>query len=314
MFRIIHEDFFGLEKIKLIHPETGAYVSIIPAYGGNLNELVFSKDNALHAVIAGTKSLEELQGLTINFYRGAKLSPFPNRICGGKYDFNGTTYTLECNDGLHALHGLIWNKPCVIKSKKISESCAELVLTMHNNFLHNGFPYRYRLDLEYVLDSKGFTCKTTITNTSETAMPIGDGWHPYFTTGSTINMLKLKLPVNKQLELASGIPTNNYLLDDLFTDAFKIGDTVFDHCFEIHTDEATIETLLIDENNNLTLSVWQQTGNNGYNYVQVYTPPDRKSIAIEPMTCAPDAFNNKKGLIVLAPDEQLTVSFGVKLK
>jgi aldose 1-epimerase len=45
-----------------------------------------------------------------------------------------------------------------------------------------------------------------------------------------------------------------------------------------------------------------------FRYVQVYTAdavPDaarrRRSIAIEPMTCAPDAFNSGAGLLVLEP-------------
>jgi aldose 1-epimerase len=51
-----------------------------------------------------------------------------------------------------------------------------------------------------------------------------------------------------------------------------------------------------------------------YNFLQVYTPPHRNTIAIEPMTCLADAFNNKKGLIILKPSETASFSFGVKLE
>jgi aldose 1-epimerase len=40
-----------------------------------------------------------------------------------------------------------------------------------------------------------------------------------------------------------------------------------------------------------------------YPYLQVYTPPHRKSIAIENLSSAPDAFNNKMGLIALGPED-----------
>jgi len=40
-----------------------------------------------------------------------------------------------------------------------------------------------------------------------------------------------------------------------------------------------------------------------YPYLQVYTPPHRKSIAIENLSSAPDAFNNKIGLIELGPED-----------
>ena len=51
-----------------------------------------------------------------------------------------------------------------------------------------------------------------------------------------------------------------------------------------------------------------------YNYLQVFIPPLRNSIAIEPMTCNTDAFNNKEGLIILEPDQQFKASYGVSIK
>ena len=64
---------------------------------------------------------------------------------------------------------------------------------------------------------------------------------------------------------------------------------------------------------NLKLEVWQETGPKQFNYLQVYTPKTRQSIAIEPMSCAPDAFNSGKGLIRLKPDEVIEASFGVRI-
>ena len=59
--------------------------------------------------------------------------------------------------------------------------------------------------------------------------------------------------------------------------------------------------------------MWQEAGPGAYRYLQVYTPPGRESIAIEPMTCAPNAFNNGMGLIRLDPGEAFTASFGISL-
>ncbi|MCB0643138.1 MAG: hypothetical protein KDC44_15925, partial [Phaeodactylibacter sp.] len=50
-----------------------------------------------------------------------------------------------------------------------------------------------------------------------------------------------------------------------------------------------------------------------YNFLQVFTPDHRQSIAIEPMTCNVDAFNNREGLIVLKPGEAHAASFGLRL-
>jgi aldose 1-epimerase len=42
--------------------------------------------------------------------------------------------------------------------------------------------------------------------------------------------------------------------------------------------------------------------------MQFYTPDDRKKIAIENLSSAPDAFNNKMGLHVLEPQDTINFS------
>jgi aldose 1-epimerase len=313
MFSIIHEDFFGVEKIKLVNSITGEYVSVIPLFGGNLNELILLKHGVLYTIIDGDKTLDSLKGNTTNFYRGAKLSPFPNRINKGRYQFNEAIYELERNDGLHALHGLLWNRPLFIKDQRPSENSAQLLLSADIESLHEGFPFNYRIEIEYFLDAKQFSCSTKIINTSAVDLPIGDGWHPYFTTGTNINQLKLKLPQSRLLQMDNGIPTGVYLPNDLYQTPSPIQHTDLDHCFEISAADI-VETHIMDEEKDITIVLWQRAGNKGYQFIQIYTPPDRNSIAIEPMTCAPDAFNNKKGLIVLFPDEQIVFDFGLKLE
>jgi aldose 1-epimerase len=55
-----------------------------------------------------------------------------------------------------------------------------------------------------------------------------------------------------------------------------------------------------------------------YRFLMLYTPdatPDRsrrrRSIAIEPMTCAPNAFRSGDGLIVLQPADSWSGSWGI---
>ena len=130
----------------------------------------------------------------------------------------------------------------------------------------------------------------------------------------SIDLLFLKIPSQKQLELANTlIPTGNYLKNTSFQQATSLKDVTLDHCFELDVLERRVETLLINESKNVAVVLWQQCGVQGYNFIQVYTPPDRKSIAIEPMTCAPDAFNNKNGVFVLDPQESMELVFGIYL-
>jgi aldose 1-epimerase len=55
-----------------------------------------------------------------------------------------------------------------------------------------------------------------------------------------------------------------------------------------------------------------------YRFLMVYTPDAisdlsrrRRSLAIEPMTCAPDAFRSGLGLLVLEPGRRSTAVWGV---
>ncbi len=75
-----------------------------------------------------------------------------------------------------------------------------------------------------------------------------------------------------------------------------IKDTFLDDCFIIKKSEASFKTTKY----NINLNFSSKSPNS---FLQVYTPPTRDSIAIEPMTCIGNSFNNKIGLLVLAPDD-----------
>lgn len=313
MFCIEEIDFFGEKKIKLTDSQTGAFLSIIPAYGANLNGLGLTKNGTIHEVIAGDKTPESLSGKNANHYRGAKLSPYPNRIANGKYSFEGKEYQLPVNAPPHTLHGLCWNLPFTIKSQLLSSELAQLILQADYISTEPGYPFSYHIEIEYKLEPSELKCFTKITNTGKGNMPLGDGWHPYFTLGNSIDNLKLQLPACKQLELDSTlIPTGKYTANKLFAEPGLLKGINLDHCFEIENKEGIAEVKLTDEHKNLCLTIWQQAGDRGYNFMQAYTPPIRNSIAIEPMSCAPNAFNNGIGLTTLNPNESVEFCFGIK--
>jgi aldose 1-epimerase len=316
MYRIVHEDFDGLDSVKLMNPFSGEYLSVIPFYGGNIQALALKKNKVLHDLIIGDQNALHLSGMPENAYRGAKLSPFPNRIKEGTYVFDGVAHHLPCNDEPNALHGLLWNASFEIKEERIDQDAAVLVLEKKYDKEVQGFPFCYAIEIEYRLGDEGFSCKTTIVNTSTGAIPMGDGWHPYLTIGgSSIDGLRLQIPSNKLLELDQFlIPTGNYTKDTTFSSPSLLKDVQLDHCYELEPLERRVETLLVDTAHQLTLVLWQESGPYGYNFIQVYTPSDRRSVAIEPMSCAPDAFNNHNGLFLLEPEESVSLVFGIRLE
>jgi len=110
------------------------------------------------------------------------------------------------------------------------------------------------------------------------------------------------------------IPTGERTDFKLFEKLTKIGTQEFDTCFEINGNENLIhETILSDFEQDLEIALWQETGENKYNYLQIYIPPERDCIAVEPMSCNVNAFNNKDGLVVLNDKEIFYAEFGIKL-
>jgi aldose 1-epimerase len=90
----------------------------------------------------------------------------------------------------------------------------------------------------------------------------------------------------------------------------KVLDTVFD----FGVKRKIVTTKLIDRKQGIELQLWQESGKGQYRYLVLYRPASGTSVAIEPWTCAPDAFNNNLGLLVLNPGGKFRASYGVKLK
>ena len=315
MFKAQKSRFGKFTKIKLINLKTHEYVTIIPQFGANINELVLNKNGRNFSIIDGDRSLTSL--INNKWFKGAKLVPFPNRINNGKYFFNGKKYALPINfpNQNHAIHGLIYNKNFEVEktvSKKVS-IYADLKYFYEQEI--PGYPFRLEIKIRYSLTNKGFKCKTVIKNLSTVRLPIGDGWHPYFKSSRNVENLWLKLPAKKKIEVNKRlIPTAQKTLFNKFAALSKIGKHKFDTGFALSKKRGIMTTELQNKEKDYSIILWQETGKMKYNYLQVFIPPSRNSIALEPMTCNTNAFNNKDGLITLKPNQAFKACYGVYIK
>ena len=122
-------------------------------------------------------------------------------------------------------------------------------------------------------------------NLSNVMIPIGDGWHPYFKTSGKVENLWLKLPTNRKIEVNKRmIPTGKKTLCNKFSALSKIEKHQFDTGFALSKKRGIMSTELQDKEKNYSIILWQETGKMKYNYLQVFIPPSRNSIALEPMT------------------------------
>ncbi|MEP2023998.1 MAG: hypothetical protein ABJH98_01570 [Reichenbachiella sp.] len=310
MFKIEKHKLGQFNTVRLINMLTDEYLEVLTDFGAGLNDLVVKNGkNQLKSVIDGYRSEQEVVNDHSTAFKGSKLSPFPNRILNGVYNFNGKSYQLPINEvgANNNLHALLHNQPFEILEEKESENEAILILGHEYNGTDQGYPFVYALKLTYQFGTEEVSIKTEIENTSNTSIPMGDGWHPYFRFDH-LDHVQMKMGKANRLSSNFGNQLNG---THGFEQSRAIGSESLDDCFEVKGGER-FSLQLRDEAQDLALEIWQENESQKYKYLQIYTPPTRKSIAIEPVTCLPNAFNTGEGLIILKPNEKVSMSFGIK--
>jgi aldose 1-epimerase len=243
--------------------------------------------------------------------RGQLLAPWPNRIEDGSYEFDGRSFQLPLNEPArrNAIHGLVrWSH------WSVAERAADRVALEHVLYPQPGYPFALELRAEYSLSEDGLEARIQATNFGSEAAPFGAGWHPYLAVESdVVDGVELCVPAETVLVADErGLPVGSAAVADEgldFREARPIGTARLDHCFTgLERDDrgravARVgrTTLWVDET---------------FRYLMVFTGdglPDveRRSVAIEPMTCAPNAFRSGDGLIRLEPGQAYVGSWGI---
>ena len=315
-FQIIEEEFGTKTLYKLYDSDTGEFVSVLPYLGGSINQMALKYGDNLVKILDGYHSEQDAEKNLNTSFKGSNLLPYPNRIADGKYSFRDQWYQFPVNfkDENNAIHGFLFNQELKIIDQEDGEIGCMLIME-HEAEESEGYPFKYHFKVTYKLsEEKGFECKVKFTNLMDQSIPVGHGWHPYFCMGeSAVNDLHLQFKPKHSLVVDKrSIPTGKAEPYSKFNSLSLIGDTVLDTCFALPEEVNPAEITIMDKSRKFGYTIWQETGVSKYNFLQIYTPPHRKSIAIEPMTCAPNAFNNQMGLIILAPQEVMSASFGIR--
>ena len=263
-------------------------------------------------VLAHSKSLEIVEGndfskgwgdFEANGFRGGKMSPFSCRMENGQYTLEDSTYTIEkFYYEKHALHGILYDAAFSIELSKADDQGAYLNLKYNYEATDKGFPFPYTTLIKWHLHKDNLvTVETIITNLSDSTIPMMDGWHPYFKLEGSVNDIFMKLNANGKIEYNEMLlPTGKILDENEFAISKKIGVLHLDNCYRVDASENTC----VLENEKYQLIVQPLTN---YPYLQLYTPADRKSIAIENLSGIPNCFNNKIGLQLIKPHQNLVL-------
>jgi aldose 1-epimerase len=254
--------------------------------------------------------------------RGQVLAPWPNRLTDGSYRYGGRDCQAPLNEvSRHdAIHGLVrWLDWTLLAHdpNQVTLSCA----------LRPQPGYEWQLDLQitYTLDGAGLTVTFTAVNTDSEPAPFGVGFHPYLTLGTaTVDGLELTVPATAVLdpggpgEQPTMTPVRSTPRD--FILPRKIGSLELDNAFGdlAYSTDARAVARLDDPDAGRWVELWVD---DGYRYLMVYTAdkvthPERRraAVAIEPMTCPPDALRTGVDLIELPPGASWSGTWGLRMQ
>lgn len=245
---------------------------------------------------------------------GQVLAPWPGRVAGGSYEFEGQRQQLPINDLFRrsAIHGfarwLAW-QPKDHGPDRLTLACRHLA--------RPGYPFPLELEQSYAWLNEGLEICLTATNIGRGTAPFGCGYHPYFTLGSpTVDDDLLHVPANLYLETDQDLrPTGPKLPVDGTAWDFRqlrpVGPGQIDITLTdaVRDDEGRIVVTFASGAGDMTV---KSAYDEPIEFIQVYTGDNlptgsRQGLAIEPYTCAPDAFNNGFGLAHLEPGGSLRV-------
>ena len=236
-------------------------------------------------------------------YRGAVLAPWPNRLEDGTYTFGGRTYEVPLNEpeGGTALHGLVYD----VDWEVVQAAAAATRLQVEVPRIA-GYPFSVRLDLTYVLSDAGLAAALVATNTGVVEAPYGSGFHPYL-VADPVAETALTLDAARYVETSHDrhLPTGTAAVSGTpydFREGRPLGDTVLD------TPYGDLRAPVV-EVGRIAVGLGA-----GVRWVQVYTPSDRRSVAVEPCSCPANAFRSGTDLVVLRPGEQHTLAFTLSLR
>lgn len=307
-----HQEPFGkFHRHILVHEDGHNRLAVAPDRGSCLLELTL----AGQSVIDELRTPDELD--FDRWYRGMPLFPFPNRLRDGAYRWNGQEFQFPINDPTtgNALHGLSAETQAVVERIDLTDQFGMITCRYQSNGKNAAYPFLYTVEMSLRLHGEGaLTVETLFRNDSEEPIPAGFGWHPYFTLGRKIDELTLQMPTCRLIGIDDRmLPTGKTYDYDDFAAPQPIGSTILDNCFALEAASSGRAEVMLQSADH-TIRYWQETGPGKYNYLQLFTHPDRHCIAIEPMTCNIDAFNNGNGLLTLAPGEEAVASFGIKME
>lgn len=298
-----------------VHPEltlsAGHLRAVVSPFGASLRRFWMERDGEpARDLIWGYSGTANKKG-----GQGDVLLPWPGRIAGGAYSFGGQRHELPRNDkdGPNAIHGFLRSK---LWEQGARTSWSAQFGTRIAAADHPGYPFDLEVVVGYELLPTGLACAFVVRNAGTGPAPVGAGFHPYLVGAPSADETSLAVPAAKLVEFDGLLP--NGRVTDLppeldFRGGRRVGAVRLNHCLTgLQRGADGFARVRVGG-----IELWMDAS---FPYVVLYTGDAlggdaRKAIAVEPMTCATDAFNRPEwGLRVLKPGETMQGTWGISAR
>lgn len=249
---------------------------------------------------------------------GQVLAPWPNRIRDGRYTFGGNEYQLSLSEPAahNAIHGLTrWLRWAAadVAPDAVTVEC----------FLapEPGYPWPLLVRTRWSVGADGLRVDHEASNHGSSPAPFGLGVHPYlYLPGVAVDDLDLAVPAHSRLLVdgrllpigAAKVAGDAYD----FTSARRISGAELDTAFgDVEHGEDGTSTVVLTAPDGRTRSIW---ADGSFHWWQVFTGDTlhgerhRRSVAVEAMTCPPDAFRSGRDIVTIKPGETWRGSWGIR--
>jgi aldose 1-epimerase len=256
------------------------------------------------------------------------LFPYPGRIGGAAFTFDGRTYQLEPGDAFgNAIHGFVLDRPWRVVEQSASRVVGEFQASVEDCSILERWPADFRIRVSYEVRGRELVSDIRYENAGSGPLPCGFATHTYFrlplTEGGDPEQTRVCVPATEtwlaeqmlptgqkgpttgDIDLAGGGPLAGRKFDTYLTGLRPDAD-------------GRIRTRLTDAANGRAVT---QSFDKAFTQCIVYTPPHRQAICLEPYTCLPDSYRLRDagyetGLQILQPGAafETSVKLAVELR
>ena len=250
--------------------------------------------------------------------RGQVLAPWPNRLDDGRYSWDGeehVTPVTEPETG-NAIHGLVRFAPWQVVDRAATP-CGWSTCCTRSRATRSRCGCRWPTSCRRT----GCGCRPRRPTRATSRLPYGEGHHPYLAAGAglLVDDCTLTAPGATRLDhrraaAADRLGAGRRHPYDLRAGRV-VGDLLIDHCFtDLERDADGLAWVRLTGPDGRGSELWLD---GAYSHLQLFTADvvaparRRRGLAVEPMTCPPNALATGESVIRLEPGESATGSWGI---